>query len=53
MCRGGGGPYVEGRNLTDKRYISTVAIAGVATEASQLFNPGTGRAVFAGIRFRL
>jgi iron complex outermembrane receptor protein len=45
--------YVEGRNLTDKRYISTVAIAGVAAEASQLFNPGTGRAVFAGVRFRL
>src|SRR5690606_36435118 len=30
--------YVEGRNLADERYISTVAIAGVATPASQIFN---------------
>jgi iron complex outermembrane receptor protein len=42
--------YVEGRNLTGKRYISTVAIAGAADEASELFNPGTGRALFAGAR---
>jgi iron complex outermembrane receptor protein len=45
--------YVEGRNLTDRRYISTVAIAGSASEGSEIFNPGTGRAVFAGLRFRL
>lgn len=45
--------YLEGRNLTDKRYISTVAIAGTASEASEIFNPGTGRAVFAGLRFRM
>jgi len=44
--------YVEGRNLTDKRYISTVAIAGVADTGSQIFNPGTGRAVYGGIRVR-
>ncbi|NIJ20659.1 iron complex outermembrane receptor protein [Sphingomonas naasensis] len=44
--------YVEGRNLTDKRYISTVAIAGVASAASEIFNPGTGRAVYGGIRFK-
>jgi iron complex outermembrane receptor protein len=42
--------YVEGRNLTARRYISTVAIAGVADKGSELFNPGTGRAVFAGAR---
>lgn len=44
--------YVEGRNLTDKHYISTVAVAGVADAASELFNPGTGRAVFGGVRFQ-
>jgi iron complex outermembrane receptor protein len=44
--------YVEGRNLTDERYISTVAIAGTATPASQLFNPGTGRSVYSSIRYR-
>lgn len=44
--------YVEGRNLTDKVYISTVAVAGVATPTSELFNPGTGRAVYGGIRFK-
>ncbi|MBB5985763.1 TonB-dependent receptor family protein [Sphingobium lignivorans] len=44
--------YVEGRNLTDKRYISTVAIAGTASPTSEIFNPGTGRAVYGGLRFR-
>lgn len=43
--------YVEGRNLTDKRYIATVAIAGVANASSEIFNPGTGRAMFGGVRF--
>ena len=43
--------YLEGRNLTDKHYISTVAIAGEADAASQIFNPGTGRAVFGGLHF--
>lgn len=43
--------YVEGRNLTNKTYISTVAVAGAATAASELFNPGIGRAVYGGIRF--
>lgn len=44
--------YVEGRNLTDKRYISTVAIAGTASQTSEIFNPGTGRSVYGGVRFR-
>ncbi|WEK48312.1 MAG: TonB-dependent receptor [Candidatus Andeanibacterium colombiense] len=42
--------YLEGRNLTDKHYISTVAIAGVADATSEIFNPGTGRALFGGVR---
>lgn len=44
--------YIEGRNLTDRRYISTVAVAGTASPTSELFNPGTGRAVFGGVRAR-
>lgn len=44
--------YVEGRNLTDKHYISTVAIAGVADTTSEIFNPGIGRAVFGGLSYR-
>lgn len=44
--------YVEGRNLTNKHYISTVAIAGVANATSEIFNPGTGRAVFGGVKFK-
>jgi iron complex outermembrane receptor protein len=43
--------YVEGRNLADEHYISTVAVAGTASATSELFNPGTGRAVFGGVRF--
>lgn len=44
--------YMEGRNLADKHYISTVAIAGVASATSEIFNPGIGRAVFGGLRFQ-
>lgn len=44
--------YIEGRNLTDKRYISTIAIAGTASETSEIFNPGTGRSVYGGVRFK-
>ncbi|WP_445376467.1 TonB-dependent receptor family protein [Niveispirillum fermenti] len=44
--------YVEGRNLTDRHYISSVAIAGTAGPASQIFNAGTGRAFHGGLRYR-
>ena len=43
--------YLEGRNLTDERYISSVAIAGVAALNAEIFNPGVGRAVYAGLRY--
>ena len=49
---GGWSAYLEGRNLTDRHYISTVAIAGTAVAGSQLFNPGNGRSVYAGVRYR-
>lgn len=51
-AKAGWSAYVEGRNLTDKRYISTVAVAGTASPSSQLFNPGAGRAVYTGLRYR-
>ena len=44
--------YLEGRNLLDTRYISTTIIAGNATPASALFNPGYGRSISAGILFK-
>lgn len=43
--------YLEGRNLADERYISSVAIAGTASEGSAIFNPGVGRAVYGGLRY--
>jgi iron complex outermembrane receptor protein len=44
--------YVEGRNLTDEAYIASVSIADNATPDSALFEPGTGRAVHAGVKYR-
>lgn len=43
--------YLEGRNLLDKRYISSTITAETASAGSALFNPGYGRAVYAGLRF--
>jgi len=45
--------YLEARNLFDTRYISSVAVAGSANAASEIFNPGTGRAVYAGLRYKM
>jgi iron complex outermembrane receptor protein len=50
-----GGPisaYIEGRNLTNKTYISSTSIINQATATSPLFEPGNGRAVFAGMKYR-
>ena len=50
-----GGPlaaYVEARNLADTAYIASASIINVANPALPLFEPGTGRAVFAGIKYR-
>ncbi len=44
--------YVEGRNLTDEKYISSVSIAPTATAASRLFEPGSGRAAYAGLQYK-
>jgi iron complex outermembrane receptor protein len=45
--------YIEGRNLLDKRYISTTITAGKADPTMALFNPGTGSAIYAGLRYRM
>jgi iron complex outermembrane recepter protein len=50
-----GGPvsaYVEGRNLANKAYIASSSIINQATATSPLFEPGTGRAVYAGMKYR-
>ncbi|VCU71073.1 Fe(3+) dicitrate transport protein FecA precursor [Pigmentiphaga humi] len=44
--------YVEGRNLSNRRYIANVAVAGTATATSALFNPGSGRSVHAGLQYK-
>ena len=45
--------YVEARNLFDTRYISTTVTAEIATPASALFNPGVGRSIYGGLRYRM
>ena len=50
-----GGPfsaYIEGRNLSDEAYIASASIIDMARSDSALFEPGTGRAVFAGVKYR-
>lgn len=50
-----GGPvtaYIEGRNLSDETYISSVSIASKADAASALFEPGSGRAIYAGVQVK-
>jgi iron complex outermembrane receptor protein len=50
-----GGPYsfyIEGRNLLNKTYIASASIIDKATATSPLFEPGTGRAVYAGVKAR-
>ncbi|QRG05410.1 TonB-dependent receptor [Xanthobacter dioxanivorans] len=49
-----GGPlsaYVDARNLFNTAYIATVSVTGTATQTSALFEPGTGRAIYAGMRY--
>jgi iron complex outermembrane receptor protein len=44
--------FVEGRNLTDRQYVSSVSITDTATAASALFEPGSGRSVYVGVQWR-
>ena len=57
-----GGPisvYVEGRNLSDTAYIASSAIVADSRVGNlfggtneQLFEPGTGRAIYGGVQFK-
>lgn len=44
--------YIDGRNLTNRKYIASASITDRANASSALFEPGTGRAVFAGVQVR-
>lgn len=51
--------YVEARNLTNEKYISSVSIAGRASSRVtgdslnlSLYEPGAGRALYAGVKYR-
>lgn len=50
-----GGPisgYIEARNIANTAYIASASIIDRATATSPLFEPGTGRAVYAGVKYR-
>lgn len=44
--------YLEARNIANKAYIASASIINQATQNSPLFEPGNGRAVYAGMRVR-
>ncbi|MBA2125411.1 TonB-dependent receptor [Hyphomicrobium methylovorum] len=44
--------YIEGRNLSDEAYIASTSIIDRAKYDSPLFEPGTGRAVYAGVQVK-
>lgn len=45
--------YIEGRNLTNKTYISSVSVTDVATPGLAAFWPGSGMSVYAGVRYKM
>lgn len=44
--------FVDGRNLLNRTFISNVSTTTAAQAGAALFNPGDGRAVYAGIEVR-
>ncbi|HYI26731.1 MAG TPA: TonB-dependent receptor [Bradyrhizobium sp.] len=44
--------YVEARNIANKAYISSASVIDRANPGSPLFEPGSGRAVYAGVKAR-
>lgn len=47
--------FIEGKNLTDKRYVSSASVSNVYNPvgaAGQVFNPGTGLSVVAGLTLK-
>ncbi|PWR20678.1 TonB-dependent receptor family protein [Zavarzinia compransoris] len=43
--------FFEGRNLLDEAYIASASTGNTATDASAVFEPGSGRALFLGAHF--
>lgn len=43
--------FISAENISDKAYISNVNTVGQASERSQVFTPGQGRAAYAGFSF--
>ena len=44
--------YLEARNIANTAYIASTSIARLADASSPLFEPGTGRAIYAGMKVR-
>ena len=45
--------YIEGRNLSDEAYIASASISGnVSGTDGAYFEPGTGRAIYAGVQWK-
>lgn len=44
--------FVDARNLTNNMYVSNVGVINTALPTSQLYNPGEGASVYAGIQAR-
>lgn len=44
--------YLEARNIANTAYIASTSIARLADATSTLFEPGTGRAIYAGMKVR-
>ncbi len=44
--------FFDARNLSDKAYIASTSINNVASSASTYFEPGTGRAIYGGLRIK-
>jgi iron complex outermembrane receptor protein len=45
--------YIDARNLADKHYIASTSITNVANPAvTNFFEPGTGRAIYAGVKYK-
>jgi len=44
--------YLDARNLTNESYIASTSVVAVANANSAVFEPGTGRAIYGGIRLQ-
>jgi len=49
---GFGSVFIDGRNLTNEKYIATTSVTSQATANQALFNPGDGTTIYAGATFK-